>query len=43
MGAVLVTSVSSPSWDTLVVDLTLAISVFSFFKTKLILSDEALV
>jgi hypothetical protein len=43
MGAVSVTSVSSPSWDTLVVDLTLAILVFSFFQTKLILSDEVLV
>ena len=43
MGDVSVTSVSSPSWDTLVVDLTLAISVSSFFQTKLILSDETLV
>jgi hypothetical protein len=43
IGAVSVTSVSSPSRDTLVVDLTLAILVFSFFQTKLILSDEALV
>jgi hypothetical protein len=43
MGAVSVTSVSSPSRDTLAVDLTLAISVFSFFETKLILNDEALV
>jgi hypothetical protein len=41
MGAVSVISVSSPSRDTLAVDLTLAISMNSFFQTKLILSDEA--
>ena len=39
-GAVSVTLVSSPSRDTLAVDLTLAISVFSFLKTKLTSSDE---
>jgi hypothetical protein len=43
IGVVSVTSVSSPSWDNLAVDLTLAISVFSFLKTKLISRNEALV
>jgi hypothetical protein len=43
MGAVSITSVSSHSRDTLAVDLTLAILVFSFFQTKLILIDEALI
>jgi hypothetical protein len=43
MGAVSVVSVSSPSRDTLAVDLTLAISLFSLSQTKLFLSDEMLV
>jgi hypothetical protein len=43
IGAVSVISVSSPSRDTLAVDLTLAISLFSFSQTKLFLSDEMLV
>jgi hypothetical protein len=43
MGVVLVTLTSSPSWDTLAVDLTLAILVFNFIKMKLVSSDEALV
>jgi hypothetical protein len=43
IGAVSVTSVSSPSRDTLAVDLTLAISLLSFLKTKLISSDEEFV
>jgi hypothetical protein len=42
IGAISDTSVSSPSRDTLAVDLTLAISVFSLFKMKLISSSEAL-
>jgi hypothetical protein len=43
IGAVSVASVSSPSRDTLAVVLTLAISVFMFFKMKLISSDEVFV
>jgi hypothetical protein len=43
IGVVSVTSASSPSRDTLAMDLTLSISVFGFLKTKLISSDEALV
>jgi hypothetical protein len=43
IGAVSVTSASSPSRDTLAVDLTLAISAFSFPKTKVISSAEELV
>jgi hypothetical protein len=42
IGAISAISVSSPSRDTLAVDLTLAICVFRFFKPKLILGDEAL-
>jgi hypothetical protein len=43
MGVVLVVLVSSPSRDTLAVDLTLAISLFGLSQTKLFLSDEMLV
>jgi hypothetical protein len=43
MGAVSVVSVSSPSRDTLAVDLTLAISLFSFSQMKLFLRDGMLV
>jgi hypothetical protein len=43
IGAVSVISISPPSRDTLAMDLTLAISLFSFSQTKLFLSDEMLV
>jgi hypothetical protein len=43
MGAISVVSFSCPSRDTLAVDLTLAISLFSLSQTKLFLSDEMLV
>jgi hypothetical protein len=43
IGVVSVTSASSPSRDTLAVDLTRAILVFRLLKTKLISSDEELV
>jgi hypothetical protein len=43
IGVVSVASASSPSQDTLAVDRTLTISVFTLFKPEMISSDEAFV